>query len=330
MAAVGNDLREGATACSQLVADIGGAIDEEKVSRYYRGKAEAAEFVVADRAVDGDVAGALEVLRWGLDIELLQVLVTSALAGDLRADRQGRAGRPGLGAVTGGASLGMPSWEVRRRPSGRARAWRPGRHRQGHRSRRSRRRRGEGRRHRPGLRPRAGGPGDRRRTRPVIPEVDHEGDKRTMLLGYLQRQRDLVLWKVGRAHRPRRPWVGATSGLTIHGIVDHLTDVERSWVRRWFAGRRSLRIGEVDADHVQPPLDLPGARLKDVVNAYRRRRTPALRRGHSEEHQLDDVEVDGDRSLRWVVHHLIEETSRHLGHLDLLRELADGSTGEAP
>lgn len=159
-------------------------------------------------------------------------------------------------------------------------------------------------------------------------EVAPAADERAMLLGYLQRQRDLVLWKVDGLSDRDAHRVGTTTGLTIHGIVDHLTDVERSWVRRWFAGRRGLHIGGVDADHVQPPLDLAGTRLKDLVNAYREetRRCDEV----IAEHTLDDVEVNGDRTLRWVVHHLIEETSRHLGHLDLLRELADGSTGEQP
>ena len=158
--------------------------------------------------------------------------------------------------------------------------------------------------------------------------VPPAADERAMLLSYLQRQRSLVLWKVEGltdhdAHR-----VGTTSGLTIHGVIDHLTDVERSWVRRWFAGRRGLHLGGVDADHVQPPLDLTGARLKELVNAYveESRRCDEV----IAEHGLDDVEVHGERTLRWIVHHLIEETARHLGHLDLLRELADGATGEEP
>lgn len=48
-------------------------------------------------------------------------------------------------------------------------------------------------------------------------------------------------------------------------------------------------------------------------------------------HQLDDVAVDTSRhvfNLRWMLVHLIEETARHLGHLDILRELLDGTTGE--
>ena len=123
VAAVGNDLRELATACSQLVADIGGAIDEEKVSRYYRGKAEATGFVVADRAVDGDVAGALEVLRWGLDVGLAPVLVTSALAGNLRTiAKVAQAGRGSAQSLV--KQLGMPSWKIEKAQR-QSRAWQP-------------------------------------------------------------------------------------------------------------------------------------------------------------------------------------------------------------
>jgi DNA polymerase III subunit delta len=123
LAAVGNDLRELATACSQLVADIGGAIDEEKVALYYRGKAEATGFVVADRAVDGDVAGALEVLRWGLDVGLAPVLVTSALAGNLRSiAKVAQAGRGSTAALT--KQLGMPAWKIEKAQR-QARSWQP-------------------------------------------------------------------------------------------------------------------------------------------------------------------------------------------------------------
>ena len=47
-------------------------------------------------------------------------------------------------------------------------------------------------------------------------------------------------------------------------------------------------------------------------------------------HRLDDPEVTGPIRLRWVVHHLIEETAPHLGHVDLLCELVDGRVGEEP
>ncbi len=149
-----------------------------------------------------------------------------------------------------------------------------------------------------------------------------------MLLGYLQRQRELVVWKLTGLADHDAGRVATTSGLTIHGIVYHLTDVERSWIRRWFAGRRGLHIDGVDDNHVGPPRDLAGARLKELLAGYveESRRCDEI----IQERSLDDVELRGDRTLRWIVHHLIEETSRHLGHLDLLCELADGRTGEGP
>jgi DNA polymerase-3 subunit delta len=64
--AVGNDLRELAAACSQLAADTTGVINQATVARYYRGRAEATGFTVADRAVEGKLADALEQLRWAL------------------------------------------------------------------------------------------------------------------------------------------------------------------------------------------------------------------------------------------------------------------------
>ena len=45
---------------------------------------------------------------------------------------------------------------------------------------------------------------------------------------------------------------------------------------------------------------------------------------------LDTVSASRGFSLRWIILHLIEETSRHLGHIDLLREQADGAVGEDP
>jgi DNA polymerase-3 subunit delta len=117
VAAVGSDLRELANACAQLVADSGGTVDEEVVARYHRGRAEATGFVVADRAIDGDIAGSLEALRWGFAVGLSPVLVTAALATNLRtlAGVAG-AGRSAPAAVA--AELGLPVWKVRK-----AQAW---------------------------------------------------------------------------------------------------------------------------------------------------------------------------------------------------------------
>lgn len=119
--AVGNDLRELATACSQLVADTGGRVDTQAVTRYHRGRAEVTGFVVADRAVVGDVPGALEALRWALDVGVAHVLVADALADGIRSiARVGSAGRTNPYALAN--TLGMPPWKVKRALS-QSRGW---------------------------------------------------------------------------------------------------------------------------------------------------------------------------------------------------------------
>lgn len=110
--AVGNDLRELAAACSQLAADTAGVIGQATVARYYRGRAEASGFSVADKACEGDLAGALEQLRWALATGTSPVLISSALAQGLRTlGLVGSAGR-GLSSNALAADLGMPSWRI--------------------------------------------------------------------------------------------------------------------------------------------------------------------------------------------------------------------------
>ncbi|PQM48370.1 putative ATP-dependent helicase DinG [Mycobacterium talmoniae] len=78
--AVGSDIRELASACSQLVADTGGHVDAAAVRRYHSGKAEVKGFDIADKAVVGDVAGAAEALRWAMLRGEPHVVLADALA----------------------------------------------------------------------------------------------------------------------------------------------------------------------------------------------------------------------------------------------------------
>ena len=120
---VGNDLRELASAAEQLLSDTEGPITAEAVARYHRGRAEASGFAVAERAVDGDLAGALELVRWWGMVKLEHVLVTSAMASTLRAMAMvASAGRSPAGVLAG--QLGMPSWKVEKTQR-QVRGWRP-------------------------------------------------------------------------------------------------------------------------------------------------------------------------------------------------------------
>jgi DNA polymerase-3 subunit delta len=113
VAAIGTDLRELATACAQLVADVGKGIGVGAVATYYRGRAESSGFTVADRAVEGNAAAAIETLRWAFATGLDPILVSSSLAANLRLIAQvAAAGGGSPDAVA--ARLGMPAWKVRR------------------------------------------------------------------------------------------------------------------------------------------------------------------------------------------------------------------------
>jgi DNA polymerase III subunit delta len=110
--AVGNDLRDLAAACSQLAADTTGVVNRSVVARYYHGRAEATGFSVADKACEGNLAEALELLRWALATGTSPVLITSALASGLRTLAVvGSVGR-GLNPNALAADLGMPPWKI--------------------------------------------------------------------------------------------------------------------------------------------------------------------------------------------------------------------------
>ncbi len=120
---VGSDLRELASATSQLVADTGGTVDERAVRRYHRGRAETTGFAVADKVVAGDRAGALEALRWAQLLGVPSVLIADALADALRTlAKVGSAGRGDPNRLAG--SLGMPPWKIRKAQQA-VRSWGP-------------------------------------------------------------------------------------------------------------------------------------------------------------------------------------------------------------
>jgi Protein of unknown function (DUF664) len=154
----------------------------------------------------------------------------------------------------------------------------------------------------------------------------------------------------GRAHKPARSAPAATrsgrlevgdvpddvlgvvatpTGMGLHGLVRHLTNVERSWLRDVFAGEEGLVFDWTEADPDAEWRVPEGTTVVDLLGDYaaESRRCDAVVMGAA---SLDAVSAHRDMSLRWILLHLVEETARHLGHIDLLRELADGSTGEEP
>lgn len=119
--AVGSDLRELACAAAQLSADSGGVVDEAAVRRYHRGRAEVTGFSVAEKAMTGDRAGALETLRWAMELGVPHVLVADALADAVRTvARVSASGRADPYRLA--STLGMPPWKVKKAMA-QARGW---------------------------------------------------------------------------------------------------------------------------------------------------------------------------------------------------------------
>lgn len=118
--AVGSDARELAAACSQLVADTGGAVDTAAVRRYHSGRAEVKGFDIADKAVTGDIEGAAEALRWAMMRGEPLVVLADALAEAVHTIAR-------VAPLSGdpyrlASQLGMPPWRVQKAQK-QARRW---------------------------------------------------------------------------------------------------------------------------------------------------------------------------------------------------------------
>lgn len=160
---------------------------------------------------------------------------------------------------------------------------------------------------------------------------DHLGGRageRSLLVGFLDWYRAVVERKLeglalDDAARARTP-----SGLSVLSIVAHLAAVEVGWFVETFAGRDvDPRWDDYGSFRVRPDDTVESVlacyrdacgRAREIVTAAR---------------SLDDLsersnEVRGNVSLRWILVHMIEETARHAGHLDLMREEIDGRTGD--
>jgi DNA polymerase-3 subunit delta len=112
--AVGQDLRSLAAAADQLANDFPGeTLTEDKVKRYFGGRAEAKSFAVADAAFWGRRRPALEELRWALDGGTAPVLVTSAFAGSARGIARYLSAPRGLRDADLARDVGVPPWKVR-------------------------------------------------------------------------------------------------------------------------------------------------------------------------------------------------------------------------
>ena len=112
--AIGHDLRSLAAAAHQLTNDFpGDRLTDDKVRRYFGGRAEAKSFAVADAAFNGRVRQALEELRWALDSGTAPVLVTSAFASSARGLARFAGAPRGMRDADLAREIGAPPWKLR-------------------------------------------------------------------------------------------------------------------------------------------------------------------------------------------------------------------------
>ena len=171
----------------------------------------------------------------------------------------------------------------------------------------------------------------------TAPDVDRSDPplvtgEREALEAWLDYQRETLLLKCsGLTAAQLRERAVPPSGLTLLGLVRHMTEVERWWFRVHGANQdMTFRYTEENLDADFEDLDEPDAEV--VLAAYWEEAglARAAVRGLDLEHV---VPSHGDhpervRNLRWIYLHMIEEYARHNGHADLLRERIDGATGQ--
>jgi hypothetical protein len=117
------------------------------------------------------------------------------------------------------------------------------------------------------------------------------------------------------------------SNLSLLGLVRHLSDTERGWVRRIYRGEQ---VPDLYYRTDAPDADFEEAGPASAEEDFARYRGECLAVDAAlAGAELDETFALRERtiSVRWLWQHLVEEYARHNGHADLLREVIDGSTG---
>ena len=169
-------------------------------------------------------------------------------------------------------------------------------------------------------------------------DPDLAGDELTLLSQFLEFHRATLVEKVGGlsaeqfAHR-----AVPTSAITLGGMVKHLALVEDDWFQVRLLGRADIEpwaSAPFDEDRDWDWHSAADDSPKELLGLYdaactRSRAAVAEVGGDLETLSIEtDRETGGRFSLRWIMIHMIEETARHNGHVDLIREAIDGRVGE--
>ncbi len=170
-------------------------------------------------------------------------------------------------------------------------------------------------------------------TAPAVERADPDkvAHERTALEQWLDYQRDTLLIKCAGLTAEQLTWRAVSpSNLSLLGLVRHLADAERGWLRQCAAGEDVPDLYYTQG-HPQADFDnIEAAHAEAELGTYRSEIVAA--RAAVAGMALDDVVPfpwgGPDRDLRWIYLHMIEEYARHNGHADLIRECIDGRTGD--
>lgn len=153
--------------------------------------------------------------------------------------------------------------------------------------------------------------------------------EKEMVTAFLDWQRATLLCKINGLTDEQLRWRHEPSGLTLLWLVKHLGVVEQFWFHLSFAGEIAT---PTDWEHFwRQEAVAPGETAAGVIAFYTEQVAQSRRIVAAA--SLDDPArqarpQDHGLTLRWIMLHMIEETARHNGHADLIREAIDGATGE--
>jgi len=155
-------------------------------------------------------------------------------------------------------------------------------------------------------------------------------DEKTALLAYLDYHRATLVTKVDGVTDDQAKWSPVPSGTSMFGLVAHLTMVERWWFTAVMADAENVVFPWTDEDPDADWRGPDGATVADVVKAYEDEcaRSREVTSTVDLDAPMSTRRARHPRNARDIVIHMIEETARHNGHADILREMVDGAVGE--
>jgi uncharacterized damage-inducible protein DinB len=163
---------------------------------------------------------------------------------------------------------------------------------------------------------------------PTADQPDSTGSERQVLEAFLDFHRQVLVSKVDGISENEARQRRVPSKTTLAGLIKHMIGVERGWFQEVLAGRNrediGPNVGGGDESWDLAQNETASSLVKEYEQTCEQSRQTAAR------FALDDAVPQPDMgqvSLRWVYVHMIEETARHVGHADILREQTDGAAG---